>query len=176
MTIDESRITIKPTSVWYLRMDTRPSVVEESASSLSVRLLSKPIDVDTYLQLYKGVGFDFQWLDRLVMEKSELATKINASNVDVFVLNVEGRDAGFVELVREQDYVEILYFGLIPEFIGKGLGKKFLNWSIQKAWSYNPKWIQLNTCDLDYEYALPNYKKLGFVLYKTTVEDRRVIQ
>jgi GNAT superfamily N-acetyltransferase len=82
---------------------------------------------------------------------------------------------GFIELVCEGEYVELLYFGLFPKFIGKGFGKYLLDWSIYQAWSYNPKWIQLNTCELDHPNALPTYRKLGFQDYKMAIEERRVL-
>lgn len=109
------------------------------------------------------------------MPKDELRAKINAANVHIYTMQVNGKDAGFLELVLEDEYVELLYFGLLSDFIGKGLGKPFLTWSIHKAWSYNPKWIQLNTCELDHGNALSNYKKLGFVEYKMAMETRRVL-
>ena len=62
--------------------------------------------------------------------------------------------------------IELVQFGLISEFIGQGLGKWFLQWTIDKAWSYQPKRFWLHTCTLDHPAALPNYTKAGFVLFK----------
>jgi hypothetical protein len=53
--------------------------------------------------------------------------------------------------------VELTQFGLVPEFIGQGLGKYFLRWSIGTAWSYQPRRFWLHTCTLDHPRALPNY-------------------
>ncbi len=95
----------------------------------SPRLLSwifnccpKPISVNDYRNYYYGVGKEWYWLDRMVMEDALLHEKINAPNVDIFVLYIEDQPAGFAEFVREKDHVEILYFGLFPAFIGKGYG------------------------------------------------------
>lgn len=71
--------------------------------------------------------------------------------------------------------MEILYFGLMPSFIGKGYGKYFLQWVIAKAWSYKPEWIQLNTCTLDHPHALGTYKKAGFTEVRKEIHQRRVI-
>ena len=54
----------------------------------------------------------------------------------------------------------------MPEFIGQGLGKWFLQWTIDKAWSYRPKRFWLHTCTLDHPAALSNYLKAGFTLFK----------
>jgi GNAT superfamily N-acetyltransferase len=67
--------------------------------------------------------------------------------------------------------VELVQFGLTPEFIGQGLGKFFLQWAIDRAWGYGPRRLWLHTCTLDHPAALPNYLKAGFRIYK---EERTV--
>jgi catechol 2,3-dioxygenase-like lactoylglutathione lyase family enzyme len=59
----------------------------------------------------------------------------------------------------------------VPEFIGQGLGSWFLRWTIEKAWSYQPKRFWLHTCTKDHPAALPNYLKAGFELYKEEVKE-----
>jgi len=46
---------------------------------------------------------------------------------------------------------------VVPEFIGQGLGKYFLNWTIDKAWSYQPRRFWLHTCTLDHPAAVSTY-------------------
>lgn len=176
MELDRAKIYLKPTNVYYLKMNHRPNEKMPDNTGFSYTKIPKPINPSEYSKYYREVGLKLNWLDRLVMPTEELSDKINSSNVDIFLMKTENEDAdaGFLELVREERYVELLYFGLFPSFIGKGLGKYFLHWSIHKAWSYNPEWIQLNTCDLDHVNALPMYRKLGFIEYKTTIENRRV--
>jgi GNAT superfamily N-acetyltransferase len=83
------------------------------------------------------------------------------------VLHVGGSPAGFAELDRRQpDEIELLQFGLMADFIGRGLGTWFLQWTIDKAWSYQPKRLWLHTCSLDPPAAVPLYKKAGFVQFK----------
>jgi len=90
-------------------------------------------------------------------------------------MHVNDEAAGFAEFAIEEKYVEIVYFGLLPAFIGKGLGKYALDWTINKAWSYNPQWIQLNTCELDHAHAISNYKRRGFEEVKTEIQQRKII-
>jgi GNAT superfamily N-acetyltransferase len=91
------------------------------------------------------------------------------------VLHVDGTPAGFAELDRRQpDEVELVQFGLMAPFIGQGLGKWFLQWAIDKAWSYQPKRFWLHTCTLDHPAALPNYTKAGFVLSKQAMIRREL--
>lgn len=175
MDLDLSRITLQPVNVFYLKMEMRPAGAMPVNKSVTFEQIDQPITREYYLKYYKAVGLKANWLDRIIMTEEELLQKINAPNVLIYLMKVDQREAGFLELVREEKFVELLYFGLFPEFIGKGLGKFFLQWSIHKAWSFNPEWIQLNTCRLDHENALPSYERSGFVQYKTTIEQRRVM-
>ena len=109
------------------------------------------------------------------MPDQELIDKINGSNVDIFLFYVNVEVAWYIEFIKEGKYVEILYFGLMPAFIGKGYGKHFLEWVIGTAWSYQPDWIQLNTCTLDHPNALGTYKKAGFKEVRTEIHQRRVL-
>jgi GNAT superfamily N-acetyltransferase len=66
-------------------------------------------------------------------------------------------------------------FGLFAAFVGKGLGKFFLQGVINKAWSFNARWIQLNTCSLDHPNALAVYQSQGFKVVRTKEEQRKVL-
>ena len=81
----------------------------------------------------------------------------------------------FAELDRRvPNEIELVQFGLVPEFIGQGLGKYFLQWTIDKAFSYAPRRYWLHTCTDDHPVALPNYQKAGFAIYKTETMERKV--
>jgi len=155
-------------------MHEKPAEILDKKSEVEFHLLEKPIETDTYLQYYSEVGKKHFWLDRLVMNKEELSQLINASNIDIYTMQVHNQAAGYVEFIVDEKFTEILYFGIMPDFIGKGLGKYALDWAIHKAWSYNPQWIQLNTCELDHPHAINNYKKRGFKEIRTEVHQRRV--
>ncbi len=121
-----------------------------------------------YRFLYHSVGNDWDWTSRKKLSDDELAQILHDSLVELHVLFVDGVPAGFAELDRRvPGEIELKQFGLVPEFIGKGLGKYFLQWTIDKAFSYPPKRFWLHTCTRDHPAALPNYLKAGFVVYKT---------
>ena len=165
---------MRPVTVTFFEM--HESIVSpEPLRNTRFELLPKPIDVNEYRKYYYAVGEKHFWLDRMVMPDEELSEKINADNVDIFLFYVNKEVAGYIEFVKEEKYVEILYFGLMPAFIGKGYGKYFLQWVIAKAWSYKPEWVQLNTCTLDHPNALGTYKKAGFTEVRTEVHQRRVL-
>jgi RimJ/RimL family protein N-acetyltransferase len=67
------------------------------------------------------------------------------------------------------DEVEIETFGLLPEFVGKGLGGHALTLGIQQAWELTPSVtrVWLHTSTLDHPHALPNYHRRGFRTFRT---------
>jgi len=154
-------------TVYYLEM-LAPSYrsVPAPRDSLTVVHVQSPT-VPYYRSLYDAVGKKFYWLSRRKMSDDALATILNDPRNELHVLHVDGRPAGFAELDRRQpNEIELVQFGLIADFIGQGFGKWFLQWAIDKAWSYEPKRFWLHTCTLDHPAALPNYTKAGFVLFK----------
>jgi GNAT superfamily N-acetyltransferase len=166
---------LEPTSVFYLEMDALPQDTLTLKSNTDFQALAHPLSVETYRYYYAKVGLPYHWLDRLVMPDEELFSKINAPNTHQFIFTIDAQQAGFVEFIVENDFVEIQYFGLFPEFVGKGYGKYFLRWAIQKAWSWQTKKVQLNTCSLDHPAALDVYKSVGFVETHSTIEQRKVL-
>lgn len=124
--------------------------------------------VSFYRYLYHNIGEKYLWWERRIISDEELAQIIQADNVEVFVLYVDGTPAGYYELVicDENDEVKLGYFGLLPEFVGRKLGAYFLRVAIDDAWSRNPTRVIVDTCTLDHPNALPNYQRAGFVPYK----------
>jgi GNAT superfamily N-acetyltransferase len=76
--------------------------------------------------------------------------------------------AGYFELRKCEDgSTEIAYFGLLPAFLGRGLGKHLLTAATEQAWAEGANRVWLHTCTLDDPAALPNYLKRGFKPCKT---------
>lgn len=135
-------------------------------TGLTVRHTQAP-SVPYYRDLYDAVGSEYHWLSRRKLPDPELAAILDDPMIELHVLHVDGSAGGFAELDRRRPHeIELVQFGLIPDFIGQGLGKWFLQWTIDKAWSYQPKRFWLHTCTLDHPAALPTYKKAGFSQYK----------
>ena len=126
-------------TVYYLEMivPSRRSV-RAPRDGLTVSHIQTP-SVPYYRSLYDSVGKDYHWLSRRKLSDEQLATVIQDSRNELHVLHVDGSSAGFAELDRRQtDEIELVQFGLIADYIGQGLGKWFLQWTIDKAWSYEP--------------------------------------
>jgi len=63
--------------------------------------------------------------------------------------------------------VEIAYFGLLPEFVGRGLGGHLLSVAVERAFESGARRVWLHTCTRDNPAALPNYLKRGFLPFRT---------
>jgi GNAT superfamily N-acetyltransferase len=151
----------------YLQMLAPPQrVVPPPREGLMVVHARTP-SVAYYRFLYDAVGRDYGWTSRKKLSDAALAALLHDPRLEVHVLMAEGVPAGFAELDRRAEgEIELVQFGLMPEFIGQGLGRFFLQWAIDKAWSYQPRRFWLHTDTEDHPAALPNYLKAGFLVYK----------
>jgi GNAT superfamily N-acetyltransferase len=154
-------------TVYYLEMLSHPQRSVPAPRGGLLVLHAQAPSVPYYRFLYNAVGKDFHWLTRRKLPDGKLAAILGDPRNEVHVLHVDGSPAGFAELDRRQsDDIELVQFGLMSEFSGQGLGKWFLQWTIDKAWSYQPRRLWLHTCSLDHPAAVPLYQKAGFVQFK----------
>jgi ribosomal protein S18 acetylase RimI-like enzyme len=115
-----------------------------------------------YRFLYAEVGRAYHWLDRSAWTDEEIRAHFARGEISLHVLYGHGAPAGYFELRRCEDAsTEIAYFGLLPEFIRRGLGKYLLTCAAQEAF-LTAKRVWLHTCTLDDRAALPNYQGRGF--------------
>jgi GNAT superfamily N-acetyltransferase len=162
-------------TVYYLEMH-QPMVrrIPPPRDSLTVLHVMRP-SIPYYRFLYNTVGRDYYWDSRARLTDEQLDLLLADPRLELHVLHVDGAPAGMAELDRRQpNEIELVQFGLMPEFIGQGLGRYFLDWTIQKAWSDRPDRFWLHTCDLDHPAALSNYQQAGFVLYHQETIQREI--
>ena len=158
--------------VTYLEMTERQqsAAVDGGAyADVSIMQAVQP-DVDFYRFLYKAVGYHLRWRDRLIMADEELMIILNAPQTSVYVLYVRGVVAGYIELDQQGSDTEIAFFGLRPQYQGRGLGKLLLNFGIERAWQDGAERLWVHTCNMDGPAALDNYLKRGFRVYRVEEE------
>ncbi len=117
-----------------------------------------------YRYLYAEVGRAHRWVDRLPWTDEQIRAHLASPGVSLWLLTVRAAPAGYFELkaTPQDGSVEIAYFGLLPEFIGRGYGKYLLTEAVERAWSLGARRVWLHTCSLDGPAALPNYVARGF--------------
>jgi len=98
------------------------------------------IATDHYRRLYQAVGDRWHWHDRNAWSDDQLAAHLSSANISVWECVADDKTAGFFELAAHDDgSVEIAYFGLVEEFMGRGIGKAMLTQAAQQAWRSAPR-------------------------------------
>lgn len=146
-------------------------------SRLALMRAERP-SVPFYRFLYNTVGADWLWFERRLMDDEALSAVIHDEGVEIYVLYVGGVPAGYGEIDRRREPdIEIAYLGLAPEFIGRGLGRYLMRWTVDQAWTYGPGRVWVHTCNLDHPRALSMYQRTGFVPVRqerVRIEDPRL--
>jgi GNAT superfamily N-acetyltransferase len=119
--------------------------------------------VELFRYLYEEVGRAYRWTDRLGWSDDTIRNYLDTPGISIWLMSANDAPAGYFELREHHDRsVEIVYFGLLPESIGRGWGKYLLTRAVEAAWQLGAERVWLHTCTLDHPAALPNYLKRGF--------------
>ncbi len=126
--------------------------------------------------LYYAVGSRWLWTERRDWSYATWKAYLENPDLHTWIGYVRGTPAGYYELERQGSDVEIRSFGLLPQFVGRGLGGDLLTHAVRSAWSLAATRIWLHTCSLDSPRGLKNYLARGFQIYKTEsiVEDQPI--
>mgnify|MGYP001296773000 FL=1 len=134
------------------------------------KYLVKKIKPDFQLNkfFYKQVGKKHRWIDRLSWSDGKWINYISNKNLETYIISESDELAGFFELLYNPELkeTEISYFGLLEEYIGKGIGGYALSVAIKKSFEKNIKRVWLHTCTLDHPNALKNYIARGMTVFK----------
>lgn len=135
--------------------------------------------------LLTAVGGQWHWTEKLGWTWHQWHDWITREGFETWVGHVRGTPIGYAELYGRPatggTEVEVESFGLLPAFIGRGLGGTLLTEVLRAAWSIDSRWsalpavsrVWLHTCTLDSAHALPNYLARGLRPYdrRTTEQD-----
>ncbi len=125
--------------------------------------------------LYTAVGGDWHWIDRLGWTYQQWFAYLNRPELETWVAYVRGTPAGYFELEQQTGgAVELAYFGLLPQFIGRGIGGLLLTRAGARAWALGARRVWLHTCTLDSPAALASYQARGFRLYHEETTEQEV--
>ena len=116
---------------------------------------------------YEGVGGDYRWHDKQAWSDEQWRAYVEDESLRTFIASRDSVPAGYFELASRDGDVEIAYFGLLPAFVGRGLGAALLTRALEEAWAMEPNRVGVHTCTLDHPASLTNYQARGMVPYKT---------
>ncbi|EDY52461.1 acetyltransferase [Streptomyces clavuligerus] len=160
--------------------DLRPAAVPEG----DIRIVRSEVPSPEFSRfLYRAVGGDVRWTDRLGMTYAQWEETLGRPGTETWVAYDRGTPAGYAELqAQDEGVVEIVYFGLMPAFRGRRIGGHLLSYATARAWDLAERWpdlpstkrVWVHTCSLDGPHAMANYERRGFALFDTSVADEPV--
>lgn len=123
---------------------------------------------------YIRVGGPWHWVDRLDWRDAQWQAWTERPEHHLMVCRHQEVDAGYAELEQQADgNVEIAYFGLLPEAIGRGLGRWWLAEVLAEAWRLpGTRRVWVHTCTLDGPAALATYTGRGLHTFARDIEWR----
>ena len=134
------------------------------------KFIVKKIQPDFQLNkfFYTQVGKKYRWIDRLSWPDEKWIEYISNKNLETYVISISKDLVGFFELLYNPQLkeTEISYFGLLEEYIGKGIGGHALSEAIKKSFDKDINRVWLHTCTLDHPNALKNYIARGMTVFK----------
>ncbi|YCM46000.1 GNAT family N-acetyltransferase [Verrucomicrobiaceae bacterium 227] len=155
-------------TIYHLEMRDRSEFCPKGTPGGFVVACVSPLEPAFNARLYREVGGAWEWTDRLSWSEEEWANYAGREVLETWRAEFHGEEAGYFELERQEGGdIEILYFGLLPVMIGRGLGSVMLSLAISRAWAIlETKRVWVHTCTEDHEHALANYRKRGFEVFK----------
>ncbi|MEW9555851.1 GNAT family N-acetyltransferase [Nonomuraea sp. NPDC050783] len=155
--------------VTYVEM-TSPDQLNPAAPVPGLSLEPLPRDSPLVVDVQARIGAPYGWKSASRTEEEWRTWFAEAPDRTFWLLSFEGEPAGMASYdLHPGGEVEIETFGLLPEFVGKGLGGVALTLAIRRAWASAPSVsrVWLHTSSLDHPRALPNYHRRGFRTVRT---------
>lgn len=160
-----------PVKTIYMEMTENPEINFQLPANIEFSKIEN-IDIEEYKNIYHKVGDFWGWCGRLIISDEELKAILHNSQDEIYFMYIDGKIAGFCELFRHNyEDVELVYMGLIAEFIGKGYGKILLDFTKKTAWNKSTKRFWLHTCEYDGKNAVNSYQKAGFKIFKEQIDE-----
>src|SRR5712672_1351335 len=142
-------MSAKPLITTYLEMRLRDQLRPKRADARFQVREKRNRDWRFNRDLYFRVGEQWDWVDKRPWTNEQWKEYAAAAELCTFAGYYDDALAGYYELRRDTDGgVEVAYFGLLSEFIGRGLGGALLTSAIEGAWRMEPNTSRLwvHTC------------------------------
>jgi GNAT superfamily N-acetyltransferase len=149
----------------YLEMTAPGQLRPARAAALTVTRAELPSPAFNRF-LYATVGEPWSWTTRLAWDRAQWMAYLDRPQLETWVGYVRGTPAGYFELEQDHGQVQIVYFGLFPDLVGRGLGGALLTAALERAWQLPTSRVWVHTCDLDHPRALANYRARGLHAYR----------
>ena len=121
--------------------------------------------------LYKQIGKNHRWIDRLSWNDQVWRNYLDNTRVSTYVIKENNDLAGYFEQIynEQNNDFEIAYFGILEEYHNKKLGSYLLSEAIKISFKNKIDRVWVHTCTLDHKNALNNYVTRGMKIFKTEI-------
>ena len=111
--------------------------VNKPTENAEINLLIPP-DFQLNKFLYNKIGKKYNWVDRLIWTDQDWIKYVSRFDMYTYILKIKNEIAGFFEIIfhKEKFEIEIVYLGLLKEYIGKKLGGYLLSEAIKKSFEF----------------------------------------
>jgi GNAT superfamily N-acetyltransferase len=125
---------------------------------------------------FVNVGRPWRWYSRLRWSRPDWERWVEREDVITGVGCLGGAPFGYFELMLQNGGadVELVFFGVLPEMQGRGLGGPLLVDAVRTAWDLGPSRVWLHTCTEDHPHALANYLARGFEVFLVETKDEDI--
>jgi RimJ/RimL family protein N-acetyltransferase len=160
--------------VTYVEM-TAPDQLNPAAPVPGLTLEPVGRDSPSIPGILARIGAPHGWKSASRTEQGWVIWFAQHPDLTFWLLSLEGEPVGMVTYdLHPGGDAEILTFGLLPEYVGRGLGGFGLTLGVRQAWALTPKVtrVWLHTSSFDHPQALANYHRRGFRTFKTEEGER----
>ncbi len=154
---------------YYLEINSQKELNEVIIPNENLKLEKVyPPNIEINKFFYKNIGKKHRWIDRLAWDNLKWSSYLENKNVFTYTLKSNNNMMGYFEVINDQKIksFEIAYFGILSEYIGKGLGGYLLSEAIKICFKLDCQKVWVHTCSLDHQHALSNYIKRGMKIFK----------
>lgn len=153
-----------PETITFLEMTAPRQLRRREVAGLGVAQVPAT-EWETGRDLYVEVGAPWQWIDRFAWSTDRWRAHYIDPGVQLWTGCIGADVVGYFELDTAGAETELAYFGLRPDFIGRGLGGALLTLAVERAWATGCRRVWVHTSDRDHPAALDNYLARGFSIY-----------
>jgi len=153
-----------PKTTYVLEMDSPDQLRPKRVDRPELRVERVEVPSPEFSKfLHSAVGYNHRWGGRSHWTREDWLALVSDPALETWVAYLKGMPAGYFEVRCEPvGSVEIVCFGLLPEFVGEGLGGHLLTLAVERAWELGDGPVSLHTCTHDHPHALANYQARGF--------------
>lgn len=148
---------------WLEIRDPGPAGLPAPAG-LTLRRLG-PADARLFHRLFRDIGRDWLWAGLIGMGEAGIAARLAQRDVLSLAVEADGAAVGMLDLETGREGAEIVYFGFVPGWIGKGAGAWLMDEAKRIAAEAGQHRLWLHTCNFDHPRAVDFYRRQGFRVY-----------